>query len=509
MSSRIASQIGKSGLLFVASAFLSLSCGDTEQENKQDRSAESVSGAITAGTTTGYEAESLVRTASGVGSKVTSDAAASGGKYVEFNGTAATGAWIEFTLPNVAAGSYDLKFLFKSNNNRGIIQASIDGTNQGSTCNEYAATAAFKVSCSLGNKALTAGNHKIRFTVTGKSSSSAGYQMVVDQISTTATLSDGPCDIYAAGSTPCVAAYSTVRVLSKGYTGPLYQVRKGAGLQNTGTGGTTQDIGSKDGFGDSAAQDAFCGTDTCTFSKLYDQSGKGNHLKVAPKGPVGNGVHSGLDDYESVATKGPLMISGHKVYSLYMAPYEGYRLTAVGAGMPVGTAAQGIYMVADGQHYGTSCCWDFGNVSTDPMKYYTMNTLFFGKGFWGSGSGSAPWYMADFEGGVWAGGSGSSTVANPNNPSMNVPFAMGVLKTSPGQYAIRAGNAQSGGLITAYDGATPKVLSNQGGIVLGTASDNSNNSFGTFFEGAITAGRPSDATDLAVLLNVQAAAYGK
>jgi len=38
---------------------------------------------------------------------------------------------------------------------------------------------------------------------------------------------------------------------------------------------------------------------------------------------------------------------------------------------------------------------------------------------------------------------------------------------------------------------------------------NSNHSFGTLFEGAVTIGRPPDATDAAVLANVQAAGYGK
>ena len=36
----------------------------------------------------------------------------------------------------------------------------------------------------------------------------------------------GPCDVYAAGGTPCVAAYSTVRALYSAYNGPLYQVRR-------------------------------------------------------------------------------------------------------------------------------------------------------------------------------------------------------------------------------------------------------------------------------------------
>src|SRR5579864_7681573 len=36
----------------------------------------------------------------------------------------------------------------------------------------------------------------------------------------------GPCDIYAAGGTPCVAAHSTTRALYAAYNGPLYQVMR-------------------------------------------------------------------------------------------------------------------------------------------------------------------------------------------------------------------------------------------------------------------------------------------
>uniref|UniRef100_UPI0027E16FF2 arabinofuranosidase catalytic domain-containing protein n=1 Tax=Streptomyces sp. HPF1205 TaxID=2873262 RepID=UPI0027E16FF2 len=36
----------------------------------------------------------------------------------------------------------------------------------------------------------------------------------------------GPCDIYASGGTPCVAAHSTTRALYAAYNGPLYQVRR-------------------------------------------------------------------------------------------------------------------------------------------------------------------------------------------------------------------------------------------------------------------------------------------
>jgi hypothetical protein len=301
-----------------------------------------------------------------------------------------------------------------------------------------------------------------------------------------------------------------VRVLAKAYNGPLYQVRSGSSSSNTGTGGETKDIlATADGFADVASHDALCSSSTCTVSFLYDQSGNGNHLRVAPKGRNDGGANAATDDFESSATRGAMRVAGHKVYSLYMNPREGYRLTTVGKGMPLGNSDQGIYMLADGTHAGTACCWEFGSASPDPMKIGLSNALFLGTGFWGKGDGPGPWYMGDFETGVWAGGPGESFAVNTKNPSLKVPFAFGILKTSPGQYAIRLADLQTAtDLTTAYDGASPKTWANDGGVILGIATDNSNSSFGTFFEGAITAGRPSDATDLAVLKNVQALGYG-
>jgi hypothetical protein len=319
----------------------------------------------------------------------------------------------------------------------------------------------------------------------------------------------GPCDIYAAANpaTPCVAAYSMVRVLSSKYTGPLYQVRKGG--NKTGSGGTTQDIAAKDGFGDGAAQDAFCGSgDTCTVSKLYDQSGKGNDLVVAKKGCY-TGTAS-EDDYESDAKKRSLTVSGHKVYALYMVAHEGYRNNN-GSGVVTGNGSQGVYEVADGKRIGAACCWDFGNASKDNCYGPTgsMNAIFFGTGYWGKGTGSGPWFMGDFEAGVWAGGSGASSAVNNNLPSSTMDYAFGILKSGPGNYAIVVGNAQSGSLTKAYDGNSPATWQMKGGIILGIGGDNSNSSQGTFFEGAMTSGRPSDATDALILQNVQAAGYGK
>ncbi len=343
---------------------------------------------------------------------------------------------------------------------------------------------------------------------------------------------------------PCVAAFSTVRVLLSTYKGPLYQVRKGGtnnvfkGNQPIGTvggttGGTTQDIGfTADGFADSAAQDAFCGTATCTFSRFYDQSGKGNDLTESPAGQYEPGP-----DYEIPATHS-VMVGGHKVYSAYFpnppslpsgsAPSGyGYRNNKT-SGMPTGSSApQGVYMVADGTHSGNGCCFDFGNAETNNGSGPTgaMAALNLGTSYWGTGAGSSPWFEGDFEAGVWAGGSSCGTPGsgqltcsgrqpNPQNPSMKtIPYAFGILKTgttngSP-TWVLKVGDARTGTLTTAYDGAAPAKWQLQGAVLLGTGGDNSNSSWGTFYEGAITAGQPSDATDDAVHANIGAVGYGK
>ncbi|MEO8919197.1 MAG: arabinofuranosidase catalytic domain-containing protein [Polyangiaceae bacterium] len=318
------------------------------------------------------------------------------------------------------------------------------------------------------------------------------------------------CDIYGGANTPCVAAYGTVRLLSSQYTGPLYQLRKG-GTQ-TGTGGTTMDIGMVGGFADVGAHEAFCGTETCTFSKLYDQSGKANDLVVAPAGCYMGTASE--DDYESNAMKRPVMVNGHRIYALYMEKHEGYRNNHTKS-MPTGSAAQGIYEVVDGKRFGADCCFDFGNASTNNCYGGTglMNTIFFGTGLWGKGAGSGPWFEADFEAGVWSGGSGTdpTMITNAMNPAVSFDFAFGVVKTNATNYAIRVADAQSGSIVTAYDGNLPTNLhwGMQGGIVLGIGGDNSNRSWGTFFEGAITSGRPSDASDAAALQSVQATGFGK
>ena len=84
-------------------------------------------------------------------------------------------------------------------------------------------------------------------------------------------------------------------------------------------------------------------------------------------------------------------------------------------------------------------------------------------------------------------------------------------------FAIKGGNAQTGAVTTLYDGKLPggySPMKKQGAIVLGSGGDcckpdgGANDSAGTFYEGAIVAGYPTDATDAAIQTNIVAAGYG-
>jgi hypothetical protein len=113
------------------------------------------------------------------------------------------------------------------------------------------------------------------------------------------------------------------------------------------------------------------------------------------------------------------------------------------------------------------------------------------------------------ENGLFAGGNGS----DPSNKGNSSTFVTAMLKNNgTTTYAIKDANAQSGGLTTEYSGPLPDIggytpMHQEGAVILGTGGDNSNGSDGSFFEGVITAGYPSDATDNAVQANIVAAGY--
>ncbi|KAL5319814.1 hypothetical protein ACEPPN_012872 [Leptodophora sp. 'Broadleaf-Isolate-01'] len=315
----------------------------------------------------------------------------------------------------------------------------------------------------------------------------------------------GPCDIYASGGTPCIAAHGTTRALYDSYTGPLYQVKRGS--DNTTT--TIAPV-SAGGVANAAAQDTFCASTTCLITIIYDQSGRGNHLTQAPPGGFNGPDINGYDNLAS-AIGAPVTLNGKKAYGVFVSPGTGYRNNAV-SGSATGDQPEGMYAILDGTHYNDACCFDYGNAETSSRDtgnghmeaiYYGDNTV------WGSGSGSGPWVMADLENGLF---SGQNPKNNAGNPTITNRFVTAIVKGMPNQWAIRGGNGASGSLSTYWTGARPTVggynpMSLEGAIILGIGGDNSNGAQGTFYEGVMTSGYPSDATENSVQANIVAAKY--
>jgi hypothetical protein len=318
----------------------------------------------------------------------------------------------------------------------------------------------------------------------------------------------GPCDIYAAGGTPCVAAHSMTRALFSSYSGRLYQVRRASD-------GTTRDVGvlAAGGSADAASQDSFCAGSSCVVTAVYDQSGHGNDLWYQGSSVVPGSSQSS----PAKATSESLTVGGGKAYSLYINPGNSYWRDGHLSGVPTGTAPEGAYMVTSGTHVNGGCCFDYGNSETDRKADAAgaMDAINFGTQCWFGGcSGSGPWVQADLEWGLYSGGSQSW---NSNQRAFTSKFVTAMLKNNgTSRFAIKGASAQSGGLTTLWDGALPNgynPMKKQGAIILGSGGDcckpggGANLSAGTFYEGAIVAGYPSDATDNAVQADITAAGY--
>jgi non-reducing end alpha-L-arabinofuranosidase len=326
----------------------------------------------------------------------------------------------------------------------------------------------------------------------------------------------GPCDIYAKAGTPCVTAHSTVRALLAAYDGPLYQVKRQPD-------GKLLDIGivrpsgiDAGGYADAAAQDRFCANALCVINRIYDQSGKGNDLHQAPPGPLYPGPAKGAFDAQPIADMAPITIAGgHKAYGVFIMPGMGFRNNNA-RGLPINDEPAGIHVVVDGTHYSNGCCFNYGNASTNGLAVGTgtMESVYFGTSSgWGSGAGKGPWVMSDMEAGLF---SGYNARVNEADPAIDHRFVTGMMGGGGRNFwNLRGGNAQQGPVSTFYSGVRPGSRENsnyypmhkKGAIQMGNGGDNGNGSAGTFYEGVMVSGHPSEATTDAIQANIVAAKY--
>jgi hypothetical protein len=201
-------------------------------------------------------------------------------------------------------------------------------------------------------------------------------------------------------------------------------------------------------------------------------------------------------------------------------------------GIAAGDQAEAMYSVLDGKTYSNWCCFDYGNSELPGVDdgNATMEAIYWGADtqFGQAGGGSGPWVAADLENGMYEGYENGSSMVASNTSVTGFAYVTAMLKglsakdcpsglTTSGCFALKAGNAGSGKLAFKFNadtmnyGARPPGYSPQkkeGAIILGTGGDGSNTGAGIWFEGAMTMGAPSDATDDAVQANIVAAGYG-
>jgi hypothetical protein len=127
-----------------------------------------------------FEAESLTYTPTGAAASVQTDANSSGGQWIEL-AAAAAGPTIDYAIPSVPAGTYQIRMEWKGNNNRGILNLKVDGGQVGGTLDQYSSTQSYPTT-TFGTVTFgTAGTHTIRLTATAKNASSSSFILSADK----------------------------------------------------------------------------------------------------------------------------------------------------------------------------------------------------------------------------------------------------------------------------------------------------------------------------------------
>jgi hypothetical protein len=207
----------------------------------------------------------------------------------------------------------------------------------------------------------------------------------------------------------------------------------------------------------------------------------------------------------------PVTVGGQPAYgAIFDAQGTGYRIDNA-KNVPTGSAPEGIYMLTSSNLTSGGCCFDFGSAEANNSDdgNATMNAIYYGTDCWTQNcTGTGPWVGGDIENGMYF----SNTGANPSSISAEKGSFLSAWEKNNGttNFTLKYGNGQSGGLTQSYSGPLPNgydPMKVQPSIELGTGGDNSIWGDGEFFEGAVTAGFPSDATENAVQANLVAAGY--
>ena len=198
------------------------------------------------------------------------------------------------------------------------------------------------------------------------------------------------------------------------------------------------------------------------------------------------------------------------MYGVYIAAGDGYRDDST-TGIATGDEAEGEYAVFDGTHFNGGCCFDYGNAETnnDDNGNGHMEAIYFGN--------IKDLGLRHRQRPVDHGRHGERPVLRGQRwPQLGRPDHQ-----RPVHHRDDRGRAEPVG----HPGRQRAVrlpvdvlqrrrapvgynpMHKEGAIILGIGGDNSKGSAGTFYEGVMTSGYPSAATEAAVQANIVAAGY--
>lgn len=134
----------------------------------------------TAGGPLSFEAEDLVVTGFGATTAIQFDVNNSAGEWMALLADGA-GDYVEYVLPNIPAGSYELRMTYKAHPNRGILSLSVNGVTLGSPLDQYANPPTYpEANYGPVNFPATI-NHIVRQTVMGKNAAAGAFTLSADK----------------------------------------------------------------------------------------------------------------------------------------------------------------------------------------------------------------------------------------------------------------------------------------------------------------------------------------
>jgi len=135
-----------------------------------------------------FQAEDLSYLTNGAPAVLQNDDTYPGGHWLALEATA-TNQWIEYMIPGIAAGTYDIQMAWKGNTERGIITFALDGTVLGTPLDQYSPEQTYPTT-DYGMVTFTNNDsHTILLTVVGENTAATGdwistYQYLFTQLQT-------------------------------------------------------------------------------------------------------------------------------------------------------------------------------------------------------------------------------------------------------------------------------------------------------------------------------------